>query len=54
VLLTTVGGFLIWLNIHQSNQYITQALPGNGITREYYFRIWNRMHANDEDRKLLR
>lgn len=53
LLITAIGGFLIWLNIYQSNQYITQALPGNGISREYYFRVWNRMHTNDEDRKLL-
>ena len=48
-----LGGFLIWLNIYQSNQYITNALPGGGITREYYFRAWNRMHVTEEDRKLL-
>jgi hypothetical protein len=49
-----IVAFLIWMNIYQTNQYITQALPGEGITKEYYWRMWNRMHSEEDDRKLLR
>jgi hypothetical protein len=48
-----VISFMIWLNIYQTNQYLTNALPGNGITKAYYWRAWNRMHVDEEDRKLL-
>jgi hypothetical protein len=46
-------GFLIWMNIYQTNQYIVQALPGEGITKEYYWRVWNKMSSEEEDRKHL-
>ncbi len=49
-----LGGFFMWLNIYQSNQFVVNVLPGNNLTREYYFRAWNRMHVTEEDRKLLR
>jgi hypothetical protein len=49
-----VAAFFTRLNIYLTNQYLTYSLPGDGITREYYWRVWNRMHAEDEDRKWLR
>lgn len=48
-----VFGFFIWLNIYQTHQYMEGALPGDSITKEYYWRVWNVMHATDEDRKFL-
>lgn len=50
---TAVFGFFIWLNVYQSHQYMTMALPGDHITKEYYWRVWNVMHATDEDREYL-
>jgi hypothetical protein len=45
--------FFIWLNIYQTNQFLTSALPGDRINRSYYWQLWNRLHANDDDKKLL-
>jgi hypothetical protein len=34
----------IWLNIYQTNQYAIGTLPGDGMTKERYLEIWNRLH----------
>jgi hypothetical protein len=45
--------FFIWLNIYQTHQYIIGTLDGYRMTKEYYWRIFDIMHASDEDRKYL-
>jgi len=52
--ITIVFGFFIWLNIYQSHQYERMVLMGDYMTKEYYWRIWNKMQATDEDRKYLK
>jgi hypothetical protein len=51
--LFSVFCFFIWLNVYQSYQYNYNVLVGHCMTKDYYWRIWNRMQANDEDRKYL-
>ncbi|GAA4450923.1 hypothetical protein GCM10023092_07660 [Rurimicrobium arvi] len=52
-LITMMLGFCIWLNIYQTFQYYNGTIHGYLMNKEYYWRIWNRMHVGDEDRKLL-
>lgn len=46
-------GFFIWLNIYQTVQYNKGALPGDNITKEFYWRVWNRLHPSPEDWEYL-
>jgi hypothetical protein len=48
-----VSVFLVALNIFQTNQYGAAIIHGTGMTREYYWRVFGRMEASEEDRKLL-
>ena len=48
-----LGILLVALNIFQSHQFSSNTLP-DGITRAYYWRVFLRMEATEDDRKLLR
>lgn len=50
---TGVGALLLCLNIYQSVQFKYGVLPGERITKAYYWRVWNKMSVSDEDRKYL-
>ena len=45
--------FFIYLNIFQTHQTMSNVLPGAGVTKAYYWRVFNKMEATDEDRRLL-
>ncbi|PZF73883.1 hypothetical protein DN068_05955 [Taibaiella soli] len=48
-----IGCLLVALNIFQTHQYASNTLP-EGITKEYYWRVFLKMNATDEDRAALR
>lgn len=48
-----VFGFFIWMNLYQTEQYIMGAIPGDNMNQKFYWRVWNKMHPNDEDWKYF-
>ncbi len=46
-----LGLFFIWLNIYQTEQYCVGTIQGDKMTKEFYWRVWNKMHASPEDWK---
>ena len=49
----TVITLLISLNIFQSYQYAGNTIHWDRMSKDYYWRVFGRVHATDEDRKLL-
>lgn len=43
--------FFIWLNLYQTEQYNIGAIPGDNVNRQFYWRVWNKMHPSEEDWK---
>lgn len=44
---------IIALNIFQTNQYGAAVIVGDGMNKTYYWRVFGKMQASDEDKKLL-
>jgi hypothetical protein len=44
---------LLLYNIFQTIQYANGTIHGDRMTRAYYFAVWGKLHAKDEDKKLL-
>jgi len=47
-----IGAFLI-LNIFQTHQFNLGVIPGDGMTKAYYFKVFGKTYATEKDRKLL-
>jgi len=43
----------IFLNIYQSTQFHYGIIDGARMTKEYYFKVFGKMYATEEDKKLL-
>lgn len=43
----------ILLNLYQTRQYYYGIIDGDRMTKDYYFRVFGKMHANVDDKKLL-
>lgn len=52
IVLSVVTGLIV-LNIFQTIQFKTGVLNGDRMTRPYYFRVFGRLDAREEDKKLL-
>lgn len=48
-----VMGSMTLLNIFQILQFVNGTIDGDRMTRAYYFRVFGKLHASQEDKKLL-
>jgi len=51
--LSTLLMMILALNLFQIHQFTNGIIDGDRMTKAYYFRTFGKLHATDEDRKLL-
>ncbi len=53
ILLIPIFIFLVFLNLFQTWQFVRWIIPGDGITKEFYFRSFLKTAVTEEDRSYL-
>lgn len=46
-----IFSFFVWLNLYQTEQFQMGAIQGENMNKEFYWRVWNKMHPSEEDWK---